>query len=66
MEMKLKTHSGTSKRVSRTGSGKLMRRKGGKRHLLTGKGRDRKRRLSGAAPVPSIFTMAVNRLLPYN
>lgn len=64
--MKLKTHSGTKKRVHRTGSGKLMRRKGGKRHLLTGKGRDRKRRLSGAAPIPKTSTMSVNRLLPYN
>jgi large subunit ribosomal protein L35 len=64
--MKLKTHSGTKKRVSRTGSGKLMRRKGGKRHLLTGKGRDRKRRLSGVVPIPKAYTMSVNRLLPYN
>lgn len=64
--MKLKTHSGTSKRVSRTGSGKLSRRKAGKRHLLTGKSRDRKRRLSGAVPIPKTATLSVNRLLPYN
>ncbi len=64
--MKLKTHSGTSKRVSRTGSGKLSRRKSGKRHLLTSKGRSRKRRLSGAAAIPQTATLSVNRLLPYN
>jgi large subunit ribosomal protein L35 len=62
--MKLKTHSGTSKRVRRTGTGKLMRQKGGKRHLLTGKARDRKRRLSGTAAVPSTMRLALNRLLP--
>ena len=62
--MKLKTHSGTSKRVRRTGTGKLVRHKGGKRHLLTGKGRDRKRRLKGTAPVPPTMTLAINRLLP--
>jgi large subunit ribosomal protein L35 len=62
--MKLKTHSGTSKRVRRTGTGKLMRQKSGRRHLLTGKGRDRKRRLSGTAPIPDTMTSAVNRLLP--
>jgi large subunit ribosomal protein L35 len=62
--MKLKTHSGTSKRIRRTGTGKLVRQKGGKRHLLTGKGRDRKRRLSGTTAVPSTMTLAINRLLP--
>ena len=62
--MKLKTHSGTSKRVQRTGTGKLIRRKSGKRHLLTGKGRDRKRRLSGTETIPSTMTLTINRLLP--
>ena len=63
--MKLKTHSATSKRIRRTGTGKLVRQKSGKRHLLTGKGRDRKRRLSGTTAVPSTMTQTVNRLLPY-
>lgn len=63
--MKLKTHSGTSKRVKRTGTGKLMRRRSGKRHLLTGKGRDRKRRLGDTVPVPSTMILTVNRLLPH-
>ncbi|NUT45794.1 MAG: 50S ribosomal protein L35, partial [Saccharothrix sp.] len=31
---KNKSHSGTSKRVKVTGSGKLVREKAGKRHLL--------------------------------
>ena len=35
--MKMKTHSGTSKRFTKTGSGKIVRRKAGKRHILTSK-----------------------------
>jgi large subunit ribosomal protein L35 len=62
--MKLKTHSGAKKRFKRTGTGKLLRKKAGRRHLLTGKGRDRKRRLKGSAVVSSNITMAVNRILP--
>ncbi|MEE9221665.1 MAG: 50S ribosomal protein L35, partial [candidate division NC10 bacterium] len=42
---KLKTHRGAAKRLKVTGSGKIRRRKAGKSHLLTGKGRRRLRRL---------------------
>jgi large subunit ribosomal protein L35 len=62
---KLKTHSGAKKRFKRTGSGKLMRKKAGKRHILTSKARDRKRRLKGSAAVHTGSTYAVNRMLPY-
>ena len=63
--MKVKTHSGASKRFTKTGSGKIVRRKAGKRHLLSHKGRDRKRRLSGTEVVDATATSALNRLLPY-
>lgn len=63
---KLKSHKGASKRFDRTGSGKLMRHKAGKRHLLTAKNRSRKRRLKGMAAVSSTETLAVGRLLPYH
>lgn len=63
---KLKSHSGASKRLRRSGTGKLMRRKAGRRHILTSKARDRKRRLKGSVVVDKTMTMAVNRLLPYN
>ena len=63
---KLKTHSGTSKRVSRTGSGKLVRRKAGKRHILTSKARDRKRRLKNVVAVDKTMTLSIRRLLPYS
>jgi large subunit ribosomal protein L35 len=63
--MKMKTHKGASKRFSKTGTGKIMRRKAGKRHLLTHKKSDQKRRLSGTAVVDTTATMSLNRLLPY-
>ncbi len=64
--LKLKTHSGASKRFSRTGSGKLLRRKAGKRHILTSKARDRKRRLKGTTTVAPGERHSVSQLLPYN
>ena len=62
---KLKTHSGTKKRFQRTGSGKIVRHKAGRRHLLNGKASNRKRRLSGNVLVDSTMTMHIKRLLPY-
>ncbi|OKL47557.1 50S ribosomal protein L35 [Boudabousia liubingyangii] len=43
---KNKTHSGMKKRVRTTGTGKLMRERAGKRHLLEHKSSRRTRRLS--------------------
>jgi large subunit ribosomal protein L35 len=63
---KLKTHKGARKRFKRTGTGKLMRRKAGKRHILTSKARDRKRRLAGTTAVDSTDTYAVSRQIPYH
>ena len=40
---KMKTHRGTAKRVRVTGSGKLMRAKAFKSHILTKKSQKRKR-----------------------
>jgi large subunit ribosomal protein L35 len=62
--MKVKTHSGAAKRFAKTGSGKIMRRKAGKRHILTSKRRNRKRRLSGTVEVDATKTLALRRLLP--
>ncbi len=64
--MKLKSHSGASKRFTRTGSGKFMRRKSGLRHILTTRSAKRKRRLSGATVVSKIDQVALSRLLPYS
>jgi|UniRef100_A0A7V3RHY5 large subunit ribosomal protein L35 len=48
---KLKTKRGWAKRVKIKKSGKIMHWKSGKRHLLTGKSRRRKRRLSKPTPL---------------
>jgi large subunit ribosomal protein L35 len=62
--MKVKTHSGAAKRFAKTGSGKIVRRKAGKRHILTSKRRNRKRRLSKTVEVDPTKTLALKRLLP--
>lgn len=64
-KMKLKAHAGVSKRFERTGTGKLRRRKAGRRHILTSKARDRKRRLKGAVVVDPTMRVPVSRLMPY-
>lgn len=64
-KQKLKTHSGAAKRFRRTGTGKLVRRKAGRRHILTSKRRDRKRRLKGTTLVDKTSTQALSRMLPY-
>jgi large subunit ribosomal protein L35 len=44
---KMKTHSGASKRFRLTGSGKVMRRRANRGHLLEHKSSRRTRRLAG-------------------
>ncbi len=44
---KQKSHRGLSKRIKKTGSGKLMRRKAGRGHYRLAKGKKRFRRLDG-------------------
>ncbi len=44
---KIKTHSGTKKRVRITKTGKIMRRHAGGNHFLEKKGASRKRRFAG-------------------
>ncbi len=62
--MKMKSHKGASKRFAKTGSGKIVRRKAGKRHLLTHKRHDHKRRLGGTAVVDATATASLRKLLP--
>lgn len=63
---KLKTHKATSKRFSVTGSGKLMRTKGGKSHLRRRRSARTKRLLDEMIPVESKGTAKrVRRLAPY-
>jgi large subunit ribosomal protein L35 len=61
---KLKTHSGAKKRFKKTASGKIKRKKSGKRHLNLGKGNSRLRRLSESAYIDAGMERRINRLLP--
>jgi len=63
---KLKTHKATSKRFRLTGSGKLMRTKGGKSHLRRKSSKRAKMLFSEMLPVQgSGFIKRVRRLAPY-
>jgi large subunit ribosomal protein L35 len=60
---KMKTHRGAAKRFKRTGTGKLLRRKGNLNHILEKKSPRRKRRLSGTTEVSSSDDKRVRRQL---
>ena len=62
---KLKTRRAAAKRFRRSGSGKIMRRKAFKNHLLQHKGTDRKNRLSKIAVVDETNAPSVELMLPY-
>jgi large subunit ribosomal protein L35 len=66
MEMpKLKTHRGAAKRFKVTGSGKIMRYKAYKGHLLTGKPAKKMRTLRKSCPVPDVLLPNIRKMLPY-
>ena len=60
---KMKTHSGTKKRFRKTGSGKIMRERAGKRHLLEHKSSRLTRRLSRDQVLAPADVKRVNKLL---
>jgi len=62
---KLKTHKGAKSRFHITGSGKLMRTKGGKSHLRRRKAKRTKRLFDETIPVSSVDKARIKRLLPY-
>jgi len=63
---KLKTHKATSKRFRVTGSGKLVRTKGGKSHLRRKKSDRVKNQLDEMLPVKGEkYQKKVRRLAPY-
>jgi large subunit ribosomal protein L35 len=63
---KSKTHKAISKRVKVTGTGKMLRRKQGKRHLLINKNRKRKRNLGKAALVSEADLPRFRKNLPFS
>lgn len=62
---KMKTHRGSAKRFSLTGTGKLKRNKSNRQHILTKKRTKRKRDLRQSDLVSSADEPRVRRLLPY-
>ena len=60
---KNKTHSGAKKRFRVTGSGKIMRERAGKRHLLEHKSSRRTRRLSNDQVVDATNVPQIKKLL---
>ena len=62
---KMKTHRGTAKRFRVTGSGKIMRAKAYKSHILTKKTTKRKRNLSKATMTDSTNSKVMKKILPY-
>jgi large subunit ribosomal protein L35 len=61
---KLKTHRGAAKRFKRTATGKFMRSKAFKQHILTSKSRSRKRGLRGTVVVADVDAARIARMLP--
>jgi large subunit ribosomal protein L35 len=62
---KMKTHRAGAKRYKVTAGGKFLRRQAGKKHLLTHKSSDRRRRLSGMVEVSETNLEKIKLELPY-
>ena len=62
---KMKTKRGAAKRFKVTAKGKVKRRRGYLRHILTNKTRKQKRRLGKPALVDPTNAKAIKRLIPY-
>jgi large subunit ribosomal protein L35 len=60
---KMKTHSGASKRFRLTGSGKVMRRRANRNHLLEHKATKRTRRLAADQTLAGADVKKIKKLL---
>jgi large subunit ribosomal protein L35 len=63
---KLKSHRGAAKRFKKTGTGKFLRSKAFKRHILTSKPTRRKRQMRGTEVVNAADVAKLKRMLPYD
>jgi large subunit ribosomal protein L35 len=63
---KLKSHRGAAKRFKKTGTGKFLRAKAFKRHILTSKPTRRKRHMRGTEVVNPADVSKLRRMLPYD
>ena len=62
---KLKTHRGAAKRFKKTATGKFLRAKAFKRHILTSKTTKSKRQMRGTVQVSDSDVDRLKRMLPY-
>ena len=62
---KIKTHKGAKSRFHVTGSGKIMRMKGGKSHLRRRKAKRTKRLFDETIPLHPSDRTRIKRLIPY-
>jgi large subunit ribosomal protein L35 len=62
---KIKTCRGAAKRFGKTGTGKIKRAKAFRRHILSHKGRKRKRQLRAGTTVAAGDARNIARLIPY-
>ena len=63
---KLKTHKGAKARFQVTGSGKIMRMKGGSSHLRRNKPPRVKRLYDAKLPISPVDRQKLSRLMPYD
>jgi large subunit ribosomal protein L35 len=63
---KIKSHRGAAKRFKKTGTGKFVRAKAFKRHILTSKPTRRKRHMRGTVVVSDADAPRLKKMLPYD
>jgi len=63
---KIKSHRGAAKRFKKTGTGKFVRAKAFKRHILTSKPTRRKRHMRGTEVVSDADAGRLKKMLPYD
>ena len=61
---KMKTHRGAAKRIKKTGSGKFVRARSNKQHILTKKSPKRKRHLRKDALVHPVDERRIKQMIP--
>ena len=61
---KMKTHRGAAKRFKKTGTGKIVRSRSNKQHILTKKTAKRKRKLRKSALIATVDEKRVKQMLP--
>ncbi len=62
---KMKSHRGAAKRFRKTGTGKIVHQKQGKRHILTKMSSKRKRHLREKGELSQADAKRIRQLIPY-